>query len=213
MDKDRKIFLIRHLKTKFNENGINMGRVLDSGILKRKKDIEDFKYRLKLCRQHSKITPNQTILLSSPLRRCFETAAVIKKELKLTSEIRILEEIIETDMGRFSAKNATQIRKQFGNLVDRWMFNPEVFKFPDGESYKEVRKRVRIALGKLEGEFQSPRFIFIITHVDIIKMLFSEILGISFNTRRNLIIPNGSISIIEKSKEDKFSIEGVNVYP
>lgn len=213
MAKGRKIFLIRHLKTKFNENGINMGRVLDSGILKRKKDIEDFKYRLKLCRQYFKITPKQTILLSSPLMRCFETATIIKEELKLTSKIHIMEEIIETDMGGFSAKNATQIRKEFGDFVERWMFNPETFKFPDGESYKEVRKRVRITLGKLEREFQNPRFVFIITHVDIIKMFFSEILGVSFNTRRNLIIPNGSVSIIEKSKEGKFRIEGINIYP
>lgn len=213
MDKDKKIFLVRHLKTEFNENGFYMGRVIDLDIKKDKKSLEDFETRIKLVNKNFGPFTKKTKIFSSPLKRCQQTSSLLKNQLKIKDKIIIMHELIETDMGKFSGKNRIQIRQEFGDFVDKWFFEPESFKFPEGESYKNVRQRTRLALKKTKKRLEDINVIFICTHVDIIKMVLSETLGFSFNQRKDLIIPPGSITVLNISEEGTFKVEGVNVYP
>lgn len=213
MINDKKIFLIRHLKTEFNENGFYMGRTIDLDIKKDKDTLENFEKKMKFLNKRFGPFTEQITFFSSPLKRCLQTSSLIKNQLKIKEKINIMAELTETDMGKFSGKNAIKLRREFGNLVDKWMFKPESFTFPEGESYKKVRQRSRFVLEKVREEFEDAKTVFICTHVDIIKMLLSEILEFSFNQRRDLITPPGSVTVLRITEEGRFKVEGINIYP
>ena len=94
------------------------------------------------------------------------------------------------------------------------MYDPENFKFPKGESYKDVRQRVRAGVNEalMSADMQTISRVFIASHVDIIKMAIVDIMGTSFNSRRNFEIPNGSVSVLGFAGRE-VGIEGINIYP
>lgn len=212
--KDNEIFLIRHLKTTFNENGCIMGRVIDADIKSDENNLDNFKARVVSINIKYGPFPKDTLIITSPLKRCRQTAALLKDQLKLKNEVEIMDELNETDMGKFSGKDAGELRQEFGDILDEWMFKPESFKFPEGESYEQVHQRIILVLENLkERLIKGQKSIIICTHVDIIKMILSEIMGFSFNKRRDFSIPNGSATVLKISKDGKYSVEGFNVYP
>ena len=206
---ERRIYLVRHLKTKFNESGVNMGRAFDPDIIHMDEYIKAFRNRVRKISDNFGINSTKALILTSPLRRCTRTAEILGEELGINN-IEVMNELVETDMGEFSGKNAKELRREFGSLVDKWMFQPEDFMFPNGESYKQVRSRVRMVSDKLKGEYLDYDSIFLCTHVDIIKMLLSEILGFPFNSRMNISVPNGSVSVVFLTKDRGFTIESIN---
>ena len=83
--------------------------------------------------------------------------------------------------------------------------------FPNGESYLAVQKRVENGLEKLK-EQSTSKAIILCTHVDIIKVILCEVLGMSFNDRRNFDISNGSVSYIHKHPQaDRWLVGGINI--
>lgn len=208
---DKRIFLIRHAKTEFNVSGDIMGGIIDLGILENDQEIQSLKNKISRLRDQYGIDSREVLIISSPLRRCLQTSVVVKELLEVNSEVVTDRNIIETDMGNFTGKNAKNLREEYGSLVDDWMYNPEDFKFPGGESYQEVRERVRKFIGKITSELEHYRFLIICSHVDIIKMMVCEVMGISFNTRRDFSVPNSSISILTLTPSGYFNVEGVNI--
>lgn len=207
-----KVILVRHLATEYNENGVYMGRVIDAGIKRDEDVLGAFRDRLKNIAEKLDDV-SDSIILSSPLKRCRETAEIVGGTLRIRGKVKVRADLIETDMGAFSQKNALQLRAEFGSLVDEWMYRPEAFRFPGGESYKEVRKRVRKVIRDLKKHLRVGHTVWVCTHVDIIKMILSEVLSFSFNQRRYIKIPNGSICILDMESEDKLRVEGINIYP
>ncbi len=215
MGSERKIILTRHLATEYNKSGVLMGREVDLDIKRDDVTVKQFEDRIKGVAKTLEITPQNTMVCSSPLRRCIETSRLVTRTLGLPGNILVIQDLIETNMGDFSGKKASELRREYGVLVDQWMHNPEEFTFPGGESYMDVRNRVKLVMGKIKREVDLNHYknIFVCTHVDLVKMFFSEILGFSFNERRNLVVPNGSISILGISDDGKLTVEGVNVFP
>lgn len=214
MDKERqKMMIVRHLPTVYNKNGVNMGRVLDAGIDADEKARADFKNRLVSFTRNLNQKADTTVILSSPARRCLETAEIIKKTVGVVGGIQTMADLNEIDMGKFSKKDAMGLRAEFGLLVEEWMYRPETFRFPEGESYSELRARARNTLAELVDHLRNKQTVYVCTHVDVIKMILSEVLSFSFNQRRYFTIPNGSVSILGLDSEDKLRVEGINIYP
>jgi len=211
---ERNIILTRHLDTQYNTSGSLMGREIDLEI-KNDENVDILISKIAMASNSMDIKAANTLLVSSPLRRCIQTSQVIAKALHLPENILLISELTETDMGDFTGKEISKLRSEYGELIDQWMHEPENFTFPGGESYKDVKKRVKIAMEKLRKEIFMNHYqnIFVCTHVDIIKMLLFEILGVSFNERRKISIPNGSISKIAINREKEMQILGINIFP
>ncbi len=209
------LILTRHLATPNNRSGSIMGNVLNIDIIDDKQAINDLRKKILLVAKGWDINSNNTLVCSSPLKRCLSTSGIISDALGLSGNLLIMKELEETDMGDFSGKNTIELRKEFGPLVDQWMFNPEGFKFPNGESYSSLKDRVGKAFEKIQNEIQQNgyRYVFACTHVDLIKMAMAKVMDFSFNNRRSFVIGNGSISLLSLNDDNKWTVKGINMYP
>ncbi len=204
-----KVFLVRHLETENNRNGVLMGRSIDVDIVW-DKQVEDFQKRIKSLVREYKIDKNNSIVATSPLKRCVSTAGIIRDFLGERSvALDVWEDLVETDMGDFEGKTRAFLRENASELLNKWGFSPADFKFPRGESYAHVSKRVDNIMSCLLEV--NSRFIFVCTHVDIIKMFILKVQGRSFDERRSFDIPNGNVSVLNAYPRKKsFEIVSIN---
>lgn len=210
---ERKIFLVRHLKTDYNQEGRIMGGQVDMDVMNNAGAADKLSDNIKTVCESFDIKPEEVAIISSPLLRCVKTAGIVRDAIDPKLEIDRNDSLQETNMGDFTDKKASDLRQEYGDVIDDWMYNPEEFKFPGGESYKDVRKRVKDAMELIRNEYPEKRVVILCSHVDIIKMFICEVQGTSFNTRRSFKIPNASISVVSLSKNGNFEIEGLNIYP
>jgi probable phosphoglycerate mutase len=75
--------------------------------------------------------------------------------------------------------------------------NPAGFTFPQGESFKSMRKRVDLALADLKTK-KGP--ILVVTHGDIIKMAVTSSLGLPINRFQSFVVEPASLTIINLEK-------------
>jgi len=205
----KRLFLIRHLETENNRNGILMGRRIDASIVE-DEQVDKFKKRVLLLKKSfENLDGSSVTVFTSPRLRCQQTANILSGVLGFKGEIVIDRSLDETDMGDFEGYHVSELRVVFGNeTIDCWMHRPTVFRFPNGESYEEVKERIGKFLRKLE--VSNYENIFVCTHVDLIKVVLLDSLGSSFDNRRQLIIPCGSISVLSLLAKGGQCVEVVN---
>ena len=127
-----KLVMIRHAPTKYNINGVFMGRMdcdIDEAIDKQK--IDSLKSMIEM------ISPSR--VFSSPLIRCKKTAALIAPNRHIIYDSRIMEK----DLGEWSGKQKEYIKKMFPNYFDangalNIMLTP-----PGGEDFSSFAERVK----------------------------------------------------------------------
>ncbi len=206
-ENERSLFLVRHLATRFNRSGLIMGRSIDAGILEKEKG-----YFLDRVERFGELyEPKSPIYVSSPMRRCRQTAALLNEKFG-GKYLTIEERFIETDMGEFSGKKGINLRKEYGDLVDEWMYSPETFCFPQGECYSDMRRRVKEGLKVQLKNLPERSDLVLVSHVDIIKVILSDVLGFSFDNRRYISIPTGSISVVGVLANQKLRVERINAF-
>ncbi len=141
-----RIIYVRHAESLWNPIGKYQGR-LDPELSDR-----GHKQAPLIAKALKKYNP--TALYSSPLKRTYQTAEYISKELGLP--INISEKIIEIDHGDWSGMLVDEVKEKYPDLFRAWLYEPENVKFPNGESlidvYYRVKKFQEYALEKHEGE-------------------------------------------------------------
>ncbi|MGF7143039.1 alpha-ribazole phosphatase [Anaerotaenia torta] len=128
------LILIRHGETPSNESGKYIGRTDESLSEKGRQRLEDGK--------NAGMYPKEGILVSSPMRRCRETA-----KLLYGSEPLLIEEWREIDFGRFEGKNYKELCGDAD--YQAWLDSNGELPFPEGESREEFVLRCRKGLDKL----------------------------------------------------------------
>ena len=103
--------------------------------------------------------------------------------------------VIEMNYGKWSGQNLATLSKS-----SKWkqvQNNPAGFTFPQGESFKSMRKRVDLALDDLKS-MKGP--ILVVTHGDIIKMAITSSLGLPINRFQSFVVEPASLTIINLEK-------------
>ena len=97
--------------------------------------------------------------------------------------------------GKWSGRKLTVLSKypKWKNVQN----NPAAFTFPQGESFKSMRKRVDLALADLKTK-KGP--ILVVTHGDIIKMAITSSLGLPINRFQSFVVEPASLTIINLEK-------------
>jgi probable phosphoglycerate mutase len=106
-------------------------------------------------------------IVSSPLRRCQDTAAEVAAVTGL--DVRVEPALRETDFGEWEGLSFAEARDRWPGLMDSWLSDPAVAP-PKGESFAEVYRRVGTALDKLKVRYRHRR-VLVVSHVTPIKML------------------------------------------
>ncbi|MEV0023370.1 bifunctional RNase H/acid phosphatase [Streptomyces atroolivaceus] len=113
-------------------------------------------------------------IVSSPLRRCRETASAVARRLGL--EVRIDEGLRETDFGAWEGLTFAEVRERHGSDLTTWLASPDAAPTGGGESFAEVAERVSATRDRLIAG-HAGRTVLLVTHVTPIKTLVRLALG------------------------------------
>ncbi|MGW0776292.1 bifunctional RNase H/acid phosphatase [Streptomyces sp. NPDC002835] len=111
-------------------------------------------------------------IVSSPLRRCRETADAVAARLGLG--VTLEEGLRETDFGAWEGLTYAEVRERYPDDLDAWLASPKATPTGGGESFATVARRVAATRDKLLARSQARsqgRTVLVVTHVTPVKTL------------------------------------------
>ena len=112
-------------------------------------------------------------VVSSPLRRCRQTAEAVAARLGLT--VRVEDGLRETDFGAWEGLTFDEVRQRHPDELATWLSSDEAAP-SGGESFAEVARRVAVTRDRLLARYPG-RTVLLVTHVTPIKTLVRQALG------------------------------------
>ncbi|WP_062206397.1 bifunctional RNase H/acid phosphatase [Streptomyces sp. NBRC 109706] len=113
-------------------------------------------------------------VVSSPLRRCRQTAEAVAGRLGL--DVRIEEGLRETDFGSWEGLTFEEIRRRHPAELTAWLSDADATPVGGGESFAAVARRVAVARDKTLARYPG-RTVLAVTHVTPVKTLIRLALG------------------------------------
>lgn len=177
------IYLLRHAQSTANSKGVLAGQDYSVELTKTGFD------------QAVNLVPKiETIKLvkiySSPLTRCLQTIDPYMQKYPKT-KFEINENLIEMDYGSWSGRKLSALRRE--PSWKKIQKSPSTYTFPDGESFKSLRKRIEKSFASVANE-KGP--LLFVTHGDVIKMSLSIIAGVKTDDFQKFVVEPGSLSVI-----------------
>jgi len=116
-----------------------------------------------------------SVIYSSPLRRCRQTA----EPLAHTSgvEVAILEDLNDLDFGDWHWLTHDEARARAPLLFERWLRQPQLVRFPGGESLQDLFARAANVL-RLVLERHAALTTVLVTHDSVTRALLLQALGL-----------------------------------
>ncbi|ODN30916.1 histidine phosphatase family protein [Fervidobacterium thailandense] len=186
-----RIYLVRHASTPWNEQGLWQGVVdtelSERGILEAKRVAEFFKGR--------KID----LIVSSPMRRAFQTAQIIAQEIGYNGELMTDERLRECEIRLWNGMTTDELLKTYPKEFFEW-FNNLDSNLDGVESLRSVQERMYEFVESLMLQFPIDDVI-IVSHAIALRMLISRVLGITPPNHINFGLDNASVSILESNSK------------
>lgn len=146
-------------------------------------------------------------IVSSPLRRCRETAGVVAARLGL--EVRIEEGLRETDFGAWEGLTFGEVRERYGADLDAWLASAKAAPTGGGESFAEVARRVAATRDRLVTRY-AGRTVLVVTHVTPIKTLVRLALGAPPESLFRMELSAASVSAVAYYADGNASVRLLN---
>ncbi|MFF3780257.1 bifunctional RNase H/acid phosphatase [Streptomyces sp. NPDC001933] len=146
-------------------------------------------------------------IVSSPLRRCRETAAAVAARLGL--EVRIEEGLRETDFGAWEGLTFAEVRERYGPDLDAWLGSAKAAPTGGGESFAEVTRRVSATRDRLTTRY-AGRTVLLVTHVTPIKTLIRLALGAPPEAMFRMELSAASVSAVAYYADGNASVRLLN---
>lgn len=182
-----KLIVVRHGESVANSGGVYQGQSHDTdlselGLNQAKalaERLKDFGIRR---------------IVTSPLKRTYQTAFEISKVLDCEIEVR--NEIIETNHGVWEGKSKNWILENFGDLYNLWLSKPSEVVFPEGEAFLDTVSRVQMFLDNLD----SMQDTVLVSHDNIVRIITALSKNESIDSIWDYKIEPAGINIYEGSK-------------
>jgi probable phosphoglycerate mutase len=178
------LFLIRHGENDWVDTGKLAGRT--PGVHLNEKGHQ----QASALADRLRIQPISAVY-SSPLVRCMETAKPLADVLGLS--VREEPDVLEVDYGEWRGASLKELAK-----LPEWQLvqiYPGGFRFPNGETLREVQNRVVTALERIrlahEGEAVA-----VFAHGDILRTALAYYLGTPLDMFQRIHINTASVSVI-----------------
>lgn len=175
------LFLIRHGRTHWNDQHRFMGRVHDVGLNRLGKA------QVRNLARFLPVAPRR--LFSSPLRRARETAEILHRYTG--ARITLDPAFTETEFGAWNGLSSEELRDD--PHWKRYLKNPVRWPPPGGESLRDEQARVLTAINR---RLEKSRHLFIVTHMDVIRVALCHYLNIPLASAFGFHIHNGSLSVV-----------------
>ncbi|MBB1244609.1 bifunctional RNase H/acid phosphatase [Streptomyces durbertensis] len=145
-------------------------------------------------------------VVTSPLRRCRETAEVAAARLGL--DVRVEEDLRETDFGAWEGLTFAEVRERHPEELDAWLADTAVAP-PGGESFAEVARRTARARDKLLARY-AGRTVLVVTHVTPVKTLVRLALGAPPKALFRMELAAASLSVVAHYADGNASLRLLN---
>ena len=194
------IIFLRHGQAKNNTERVLSGRtpgvpLTDKGITQAQQTAELLEHM------------NISAIYSSPIQRAKHTAEIVGEHNSI--DVQIDDRLIELDMGKFTGIPYDEIFASHGNVFLKF-YNGELEIAHNGvETFADVKKRVTSIVDEIIEKHPDQNVI-LVTHMDPIKAMLSNVVDLSPTNLFELIIANASLNLF-REKDRKFSLSGINV--
>jgi probable phosphoglycerate mutase len=176
--------LLRHAHSVANKAGILAGQLEGIGLSK-----DGIAQVNKLTSSFENLKIDR--IISSPMQRCLETVEGIARSKR--KRISTDERLIEMNYGSWSGKKLSKLSR-----MKEWKViqtKPSAFRFPQGESFKELEERIESLLKDLSRKYPKET-ILIITHGDIVKIAASLTVGSGLNNFQKFAVDPCSLTTL-----------------
>ncbi|MCZ7460566.1 bifunctional RNase H/acid phosphatase [Streptomyces sp. WMMC940] len=146
-------------------------------------------------------------IVSSPLKRCRQTAEAVATRLGL--DVRIDEGLRETDFGAWEGLTFAEVRERYGDDLDAWLASPKAEPTGGGESFATVARRVAATRDRLVREYQG-RTVLVVTHVTPIKTLVRLAIGAPPESLFRMELSAASVSAVAYYADGNASLRLLN---
>ncbi len=178
------LFLVRHGENEWTKRGALAGRT--PAVALNDKGLE----QAQQVAQRLKEQPISAIY-SSPLLRCLETAQPLADALKLP--VSIDPGILEVDYGDWRGGDLKELGKRpEWQLVQIF---PGGFRFPGGETLREVQNRVITALERIRTDHEGEA-VAVYAHGDVLRTGLAYYLGTPLDLFQRIQISTASVSLV-----------------
>jgi broad specificity phosphatase PhoE len=131
-------------------------------------------------------------VFASPLRRALDTAAPLAQAREL--EPIVHEGLRELGFGAVEGATYDEIARERPELFESWMTDPTGTRFPQGESYPDLRERALAAAAEIRSEHQSAA---VVAHGGVTRAILADALEMHDQAIFRLDQPYGALSIVD----------------
>lgn len=139
------------------------------------------------------------VVVSSPVRRALETAngaaAAIGRELQIESKLA------EMSFGIAEGKTMSELRELDPHMVQRFVANPVLEHFPDGEDPAGAAERGSSALIQLAHQHQGQTLL-VVAHNTLLRLSLCRLIGVDVGVYRRLFPRFNNGCLTEISLDD-----------
>ncbi|WKX70071.1 bifunctional RNase H/acid phosphatase [Streptomyces sp. XD-27] len=146
-------------------------------------------------------------VVSSPLRRCRETAETVAARLGL--DVRIDEGLRETDFGAWEGLTFAEVRERYPDDLDAWLRSAKAAPTGGGESFAAVARRVALSRDKLIARY-AGKTVLVVTHVTPVKTLVRLALGAPPESLFRMELAAASLSVVAYYADGNASVRLLN---
>ncbi|MBT2458390.1 bifunctional RNase H/acid phosphatase [Streptomyces sp. ISL-86] len=146
-------------------------------------------------------------VVSSPLRRCRETAQAVADRLGL--EVAVEEGLRETDFGAWEGLTFGEVRERFPDDLQAWLDSPKAAPTGGGESFAHVTRRVLATRDRLLARY-AGRTVLLVTHVTPVKTLVRLALGAPPESLFRMELSAASLSAVAYYADGNASVRLLN---
>jgi broad specificity phosphatase PhoE len=184
------LILVRHSITEASAAGRNLGQRTDPPLAAAGVELAG-RLGATLRLELDELAHDGTRLLSSPARRCRQTAEAIAPALGISgSATEILPALLEIDYGAWDGLTAEECRARDPERRAAWEADPFTTRCPEGESGEEVARRAFAALAPVEAWLAEDRarVAVAVAHNHVLRLRLCDLFGWPMREYRERVV-------------------------
>ncbi|WP_407839396.1 bifunctional RNase H/acid phosphatase [Streptomyces sp. DSM 116496] len=146
-------------------------------------------------------------VVSSPLRRCRETAQAVADRLGLT--VTVEEGLREVDFGAWEGLTFAEARERHPEDLQAWLDSPKAAPTGGGESFASATRRISATRDRLLAE-HAGRTVLLVSHVTPVKILVRLALGAPPEALFRMELSAASLSAVAYYADGNASVRLLN---
>ena len=193
------LFLVRHATTQASQAGVNLGQRTDAPLTEEGLALAA-ESGAAIRAELEALPEGELRMLTSPARRCRQTAAAIAEALGAAADaIATRAGLWEIDYGEWEGLSAEECRQRDPELRARWEQDPFATSTPGGESGADVAGRAFAVLEPLERwlAVERGRSAVVVSHNHVVRLRLTALLELPMSEyRRRVQADPGGYSLV-----------------